>query len=349
MKSFSNYVFENQKITNNILQMIAKISEYKGMQNLYKKQSPQMLKTLLQIATIQSTESSNRIEGIIVPHERIVSLVSKNNKPKNISEEEILGYKYVLNLIYKNHKHIPFKINIILQFHKDLYKYTTINGGKWKAVDNKIEEILPNGKRKIRFEPISAFQTIDAMNTLHERFNQLWEMEKFHKLLLIATYILDFLCIHPFLDGNGRMSRLITLMLLYHCGYFVGKYISLEKIIEDTKEEYYSALKKSSDQWHQGKHNLYPWWEYFLIVILEGYKLFKERFGYISKSKGLKTDLILKSIENFKGEFTIQEIREECPTVGIDLIRKTLAKLKNQKKIICIGKGPKAKWNKIIK
>jgi len=347
MKSFINHVIEKQNITKNILQMISKISEYKGKQNLYKSQSPQILKTLLQIATIQSTESSNKIEGIIVPHERIVSLVAKRKKPKNRSEEELLGYKYVLNLIHKNHQHIPLKTNIVLQFHKDLYKYTTISAGKWKNSDNTIEEILPNGQRFIRFKPISAFQTSDAMHQLQTYFNKEWEKEVIHKLLLIATYILDFLCIHPFLDGNGRMSRLVTLMLLYHSDYYVGQYISIEKIIEDTKEEYYSALQKSSQKWHEGKHDLNSWWEYFLTIILEAYKLFEERVGYVSTSKGTKTGIILEAINNFQNEFTIHDIQENCPTVGIDLIRKTLGKLKKQKKIECISRGSMAKWKKI--
>ena len=186
------------------------------------------------------------------------------------------------------------------------------------------------------------------MNQLHEKFNLEWEKGNFHKLLLIATYILDFLYIHPFLDGNGRMSRLLTLMLLYHCDYSVGQYISIERIIEETKDEYYSALQKSSQRWHEGKHDLNPWWEYFLAVILRAYKLFEERVGYISKAKGSKTGLILETIENFQIEFAMQDIQENCPTVGIDLIRKTLAKLKKQGKIICIGKGPKAKWRKKI-
>lgn len=347
MKSFINHVIDQQNITRNVLQVISKISEYKGMQNLYKKQSPQILKTLLQIAAIQSTESSNRIEGIIVPHERIISLVSKKKKPKNRSEEEILGYKYVLNLIHKNHQYIPFKTNIILQFHKDLYKYTTISAGKWKNSDNTIEEILPNGKRLIRFKPLSAFQTPEAMNQLQIHFNKEWELGNFHKLLLIATYILDFLCVHPFLDGNGRISRLLTLMLLYHSDYSAGQYISIEKIIEETKEEYYSALQKSSYKWHEGKHDLNPWWEYFLTIILEAYKSFEERIGYISKGKGSKTGVILETIDNFQREFAIHDIQENCPTVGIDLIRKVLSKLRKQKKIMCIGKGPMAKWKKI--
>lgn len=347
MKSFTTHVIDKQNITRNILQIISKISEYKGMQNLYKKQSPQILKTLLQISKIQSTESSNRIEGIIVPHERIVSLVSKNKKPKNRPEEEILGYKYVLNLIHKNHQHIPFKTNIILQFHNDLYKYTTVSAGKWKNLDNTIEEILPNGKRLIRFKPLSAFQTTEAMNQLQIHFNKEWEVGNLHKLLLIATYILDFLCVHPFLDGNGRISRLLTLMLLYQSEYSVGQYISIEKIIEETKEEYYSALQKSSYKWCEGKHDLKPWWEYFLTIILEAYKSFEERVGYISKGKGSKTGIILETIDNLQREFAIHEIQENCPTIGIDLIRKVLAKLKKQKKITCIKKGPMAKWKKI--
>jgi len=344
MNSFTKKVIDKQSITHNIIQMIAKISEYKGMQNLYKKQSPQMLKTLLNIATIQSTESSNRIEGVEAPHERIVELISKKKKPKNRSEEEILGYKYVLNLIHHNHKDIPFKPNIILQFHNDLYKFTTQRAGGWKSVDNTIEEISSSGKKFIRFRPVSAFLTPEAMKQLHTSFNKKWNERIINPLLLIATYILDFLCIHPFLDGNGRLSRLISLMLLYHIGHDVGRYISIEKIIEETKEEYYASLMKSSKQWHKGKHNLQPWWEYFLLILLEAYKKFEQRVGYIQQAKGSKTGLIIETINNFHSSFSVQDLQEQCPTVGIDLIRRILRKLKNQKKIICLGKGPRAKW-----
>ena len=190
MNSFTKKVIFNQPITHNVIQIIAKISEYKGIQNLYKKQSPQMLKTLLNIATIQSTESSNRIEGIEAPHDRIVELISKKRKPKNRSEEEILGYKYTLNLIHKNHKNIIFSPNIVLQFHKELYRYTTQRAGKWKRIDNTIEEISSNGKKKIRFRPVSAFLTSEAMQQLHINFNKIWEEEKINQLLLIPTYIL---------------------------------------------------------------------------------------------------------------------------------------------------------------
>ncbi|NGX29227.1 MAG: hypothetical protein K940chlam4_00057 [Candidatus Anoxychlamydiales bacterium] len=182
------------------------------------------------------------------------------------------------------------------------------------------------------------------MKQLHDSFNKKWKEQIINPLLLIATYILDFLCIHPFLDGNGRLSRLISLVLLYHIGHDVGRYISIEKIIEDTKEEYYASLMKSSKEWHKGKHNLQPWWEYFLLILLETYKKFEQRVGYIQQSKGSKTGLIIETINNFRSSFSVQDLQEQCPTVGIDLIRRILRKLKNQKKIICLGKGPRATW-----
>lgn len=346
MKSFENQVILNQEITHNILQLLGEIRELKGRQDLFKKQSPQTLKNLIEIATIQSIESSNRIEGIVAPHERIVELVQEKTSPKDRSEEEIMGYRSVLQMIHQNHHHIPFTPNVIQQFHEEMYKFTTVKAGKWKTTDNTIEEVSKNGERIIRFVPVAAYLTHQAMENLHREFKEAVERGSVDPLLLTATYILDFLCIHPFIDGNGRMARLLTLYLLYDFGYEVGRYISLEKIIEENKESYYESLLKSSKGWHEGKHTLQPWWEYFLGTLRHAYRLFEKRVGLIAETKGSKTALVLDVLEHFQGEFSIQELQELCPTVGIDLIRRILREERKAGHLECLGRGPFAKWKR---
>jgi len=347
MKSFEKKVIVNQPITHNILHLLGEIREFKGKQDLYKKQSPQSLKNLIEIATIQSTESSNRIEGIVAPHQRIIELVQEKTSPRSRSEEEIMGYRSILQLMHQNHRHIPFTPNVIQQLHGEMYQFTSLKSGKWKSTDNTIEEVSEAGKRIVRFQPIPAYLTSQAMETLHDEFVQLREKGSVEPLLLVATYIIDFLCIHPFSDGNGRMARLLTLYLLYSFGYEVGRYISLEKIIEENKESYYESLQKSSKGWHEGKHSLQPWWEYFLGTLLRAYRLFEKRVGLITEKKGSKTALVLDTLEQFRGEFSIQELQELCPTVGIDLIRRLLRKERNAGHLECLGKGPFAKWKRM--
>ena len=236
MKSLNPEFLQKQPITHNILQTIRRIAEYKGKQDLYKEQSPQILETLRQAAIIQSTESSNRLEGITAPLERIRDLVAKKTNPRNRSEQEIAGYRDVLHTIHANSADIPLTTGVVLQFHRDLYQFIPGQGGKWKPTDNEITEIQSNGTKVVRFYPVPAHMTPDAMETLHKQFAEIWQTGEIEPLLLIATYILDFLCIHPFLDGNGRMARLLTLLLLYKAGYEVGRYISLEQMVEQTKE-----------------------------------------------------------------------------------------------------------------
>lgn len=347
MKFFDQQYLDRQKLTHDLLRMINSIAECKGKQDLYRNQSPQVLKTLIDIATIQSTESSNRIEGVTAPHQRIVDLVLDKATPKNRSEAEIFGYRYALDLIHQNHRHMPVSENLVLQLHKELFRYADRPGGQWKTTDNLIEEFHADGSRSVRFRPTAAYLTPLEMEQLHTACNQALEKSHVAPILLIATYVLDLLCIHPFTDGNGRVSRLVTLLLLHRTGYDVGRYISLEKIIEDTKKGYYDSLKQSSLGWHESSNDLIPWWTYFCFVVLEAYKQFEARLGSIEQTKGLKTTTIVNAIHLFLGEFSIQEIQEQCPTVGIDLIRKVLQQEKQAGRIECLGRGPQAKWKRI--
>ncbi|WP_235018939.1 Fic family protein [Tolypothrix sp. NIES-4075] len=235
----------------------------------------------------------------------------------------------------------------MLQLHRDLYQFTVGEGGRWKSVDNEISETHPDGTKVVRFQPVPAYATPSAMQQLHERFNTLWQSDEIEPLLLIPTYVLDFLCIHPFSDGNGRMARLLTLLLLYKADYEVGRFISLERIVERTKESYYDTLYQSSQNWHEGQHSLLPWWEYFLgVVVLSAYREFEQRVGLVTSVKGAKTAMVLDALNNMSGDFSIKDLQERCPTVGIDLIRRILRQEREAGRLECLGRGPDARWRK---
>jgi Fic family protein len=352
MKSFEKKFIKSIRIDNELLKIVREIGEYRGKEDLFKQQAPQTLETLVQNAIIQSTESSNRIEGIEAESpERLKALMKKKSRPKNRSEQEIAGYRDVLNLIHHSHDHMYLNSNLVLQLHRDLFKFSSMKGGNWKATDNDIVEVRPDGKKVVRFKPTPAWQTEDAMDMLHLQFKESSVgQQSLEPLLGIASYVLDFLCIHPFTDGNGRMARLLTLLLLYRNGYQVGRFISLERIIEDTKETYYEALHKSSQGWHEGKHDIGPWWNYFLgVVIRTAYKEFADRVGSVETSRGAKGALVIAAIERLPIKFTASQLVEKCPTVGIDYIRKVLRQQRLDGKIKSTGRGPDAAWMKVGK
>ncbi|MBN2034579.1 MAG: Fic family protein [Deltaproteobacteria bacterium] len=349
MKSFEPGFLENHPITHNLVQTIRLIAEFKGKQDLYKEQSPQLLETLRQAAIIQSTESSNRIEGITAPIDRIREIVAKKATPRNRSEQEIAGYREVLTTIHTNYADIPFTTGVVLQLHRDLYQFEIGEGGKWKPVDNEITELRPDGTKAVRFKPVPAFQTQDAMDQLHKRFDDLFQSRQIDPLLLIPTYILDFLCIHPFRDGNGRMARLLTLLLLYKSGFEVGRYISLEKMVEDTKESYYDTLYQSSQNWREAKHSLQPWWEYFLGVMLLGaYREFERRTGELTSAHGAKTELVLSVVHKLPSRFRYADLARACPNVSRPTIKRVLGSLREQGKILCVKAGRDAIWEKRV-
>ncbi|WP_294184712.1 Fic family protein [uncultured Clostridium sp.] len=346
MNSFLNNRLLYMDVPMRIVRLIGKINEYKGKQDLYNQQSPQVLESLKKVAIVESTKASNEIEGIKIEYKRLHDIINKG-KPINLedrSEGEIMGYKEVLNLIHTSAVHIPIKPSVILQLHRDLYKFVSIEGGHWKSSDNFIQETLPNGGKFIRFKPVSAFKTPDFMEKLCSMTNESIKDNKIDPLILTAAFVLDFLCIHPFDDGNGRMSRLLTLLLLYKFGYEVGRFVSLEKIIEKNKEEYYRTLYLSSQEWHDCKHVLLPWIEYLLGVILSAYREFETRVGNVKNTRGSKSSRIENSINHFIGSFTKDDIRKACPDVGESTINRVLSKLKGENKITVTGKGRNAKW-----
>jgi Fic family protein len=236
---------------------------------------------------------------------------------------------------------------VVLQFHRDLYRYAAGEGGKWKPADNTIEEVRPGGERVVRFKPVAAHATPEYMERLHEEFRKAWDRGEVERLLLIAAYVLDFLCVHPFHDGNGRMARLLTLLLLYQAGYEVGRYISLERVIEQSRESYYDTLHQSSAGWHEGKHDLIPWIEYFLGVVTAAYREFEDRAGTMTAARGAKTEMVLEAIRAMRGEFSIKDLRGRCPHVGIDLLRKILRGERKSGRLENLGRGPDARWRRV--
>ncbi len=348
LSTFNSGYLSQFHISPQVLSATTQLGEYRGKQELFQRQIPQVLDTLRQSAIIQSTESSNRIEGIVISSKRLESIVNRKDEPKSRSEGEIAGYRDVLAMIHESYEHIKIESNFILQLHGYLMKYTGTSGGKWKSADNTIEEKHPDGTIRVRFTPTPAWNTPDAMNKLCKSFNRAKDIGQFPMSILIAGFVLDFLCIHPFSDGNGRMARLLTLLLLYQSGYIVGRYISLEKVIEDTKVQYYDTLERSSQGWHESEHDFAPWLEYFLTMLLESYHRFEERVGTIEQTqkRGWKQARIRQVVDGFMADFTVAELEEMCPGISRPTITKTLNELGRQGVIECIELGRHAKWIK---
>jgi Fic family protein len=314
---------------------------------MYSEQSPEVLETLRRVAMIQSTESSNRIEGITVAADRIEPLVTKKVTPKDRSEQEVAGYRDVLAAIHANHSKMHLSMDLIQRFHRDLYRFTGETGGQWKSKDNAILEVRPDGRQVVRFRPVSALTAPEFMEQLVTLFNKAIDEGRTDPLLLIASFIFDFECIHPFWDGNGRIGRLLTLLLLYQAGYEVGRYISLERIVEESKETYYDALFKSSQGWHEARHDLRPWWNYFLGMLTAAYKEFEARVGTITSARGAKREMVRAAIERMTGRFTIGDLKRACPGVSYPTLQRALADLRKKNKIKCLGRGPDAQWDRL--
>ena len=346
MKSFDVKYLENMTLTNELIRIIRKLGEYKGKQELYKQQSPEVLENLKLVAFAQSTESSNRLEQITAPPKRLKELLADKTKPKNRSEAEIAGYRDVLSTIHESAMDIPLTVNVIKQLHRDLMKYTDQPGGNWKSVNNTIIEKFTDGTTRVRFKPVDPYLVNENMQRLVSRYNEEIDEGVIEPLILMPLFIFDFTCIHPFKDGNGRSSRLLTTLLLYHMGYDVVKYISLEKIIEKSKESYYETLENSSHNWHKGKHDIMPFLTYYLSVILAAYDEFEKRAVIVNRTRGTKTEMINNTIEGYKGTFTISDIENACPLVSRDLIRNVMNNLKEKGIIENVTKGRYAKWRK---
>ena len=327
MRPFNYAGIGNKKWDSELLGLVAAIYKEAGKQEIYLKQQPEALEKLVEIAKIQSTEASNAIEGIVTTNTRIRQLVEDKTAPRNRDEQEIIGYRDVLGMIHESFDVIPITRNHILQLHKILYSHMNNPlAGKTKNVQNYITATHPDGRTETLFTPLAPYETPEALDRLCEEYNRAVGNGKLEPLLAIPIFIHDFLCIHPFNDGNGRMSRLLTTLLLYQNGFYVGKYISLEAKIAKNKDLYYDALSASQEGWHEGVDNPVPFIKYLLGIILAAYRDFGERYALVG-TKRSALDTVRLAAQNKIGRFTKQDIRELCPSLSVSSVEGALRKL----------------------
>lgn len=342
MRQFNYQKLAQQTWDSEILSYVAKIHEYKGRQDLYIRQKPVELERLVEVARIQSTEASNKIEGIVTTSTRMKQLIADKTTPHSRDEKEIMGYRDVLNTIHESHDFIPVRSAYILQLHRDLLKRTGLSyGGHFKSVQNYINETQADGIQVTRFTPIPPYETPAAMDALCESYAQARAQEIIDPLILIPAFICDFLCIHPFNDGNGRMSRLLTLLLLYQNGFEVGKYISIEKEIERTKDVYYSVLERADLGWYEETNNYTPFIRYMLQVILPCYVEFEERVGLMQRS-GVKNsvyDVVKTYVDSKLGKFNSADVVSHCPSASRSSVLAALKRLTEEGHLIRMKSG----------
>jgi len=345
MMTFRDQRLRNFAVPLSTAWLLNDIAEAKGKQELFTRQSPQMLKALREAAIIQSSESSNRIEGVTVAPDRLRPLVLGNIKPRDRSEQEVQGYRRALNEIHTHHEKLSINAKTLRQLHA-LCQSASGDAGQFKRIDNEVIELVPGAAPVIRFKCVTAKETPAAVDELCLLYRHALDQDNIPSLIAIAGLVLDFLCIHPFRDGNGRVSRLLTLLALYQQGYEVGRYISLERLVEESKEDYYECLNRSSQHWHEGKHELTPWMNFLLAIIRRGYTEFENRAGQVKAPRGAKTALVEAAIDAQSGLFSVAEIQQACPGVSLDMIRLLLQRLKGTK-VECVGRGHTAKWRRI--
>lgn len=339
MRAFNYSKIKEQKWDSEILGYIAAIYKEAGKQELYLKQRPEELEHLVEIAKVQSTEASNAIEGIVTTSTRIKQLVEEKTTPRNRDEQEIAGYRDVLNLIHENFDVIPITQNYILQLHKVLYSHMNNPiAGRTKNVQNYISATYPDGHSEVLFTPLAPYETPAALDRICEEYNRVIGNFEVEPLIAIPVFIHDFLCIHPFNDGNGRMSRLLTTLMLYQNGFYVGKYISLEAKIAKNKDLYYSALAQAQSVWYEGTEDVVPFIKYILGTILSAYRDFEERFALV-ETKLPAIEVVRNATKNKIGRFTKQDIRELCPSLSLSSIEGSLRKLVENGELKRVGAG----------
>ena len=348
MRSFDYKEEWKKLLTPEIVMYLTQIHEFKGEQTLFIEAKADTLSQLVDIAKIQSIEASNKIEGIYTSDERLKALVKDSTRPRTRNEREIAGYRDVLNTIHENHDYIPPKPSIFLQLHRDLYKFEGMDiGGRYKTSDNIIEEQDAEGNKSVRFRPMPAWETPEAIEKICQSYDEALNSENIDALIIIPMFVLDFLCVHPFNDGNGRISRLLTLLLLYRSGYIVGKYISIEKLIEQTKEIYYESLQLSSAGWHENKNDYEPFVKYMLGVIVAAYRDFSSRVSLLTTQGMSKPDRVKEIIRATLGPITKTEILAKCPDISQVTVQRALADLVDKGDIVKLGGGRYTKyiWN----
>jgi Fic family protein len=345
MMSFRGGRFENMPLRQSTLWLVGDVMEAKGRQDLYVRQSPQLLKALREIALIQSAESSNRIEGVTVARERLAPLVIGAAWPRDRSEEEVQGYRNALNLIHTKAPSLEISPDLVRELHGVIQKGAG-DAGQWKRVDNQIIETRRGQRPLVRFQPVSAALTPAAMQELCLSYRHTLDQRRAHPLVAVAALVLDFLCIHPFRDGNGRVGRLLFLLACYRQGLEVGRYISLERLVEESREDYYEDLRLSSQHWHEGRHDLLPWLNYVLAILRRAYFEFEQRAGQVKSQRGAKTELIESAVRSQVGPFSLSAIQGLCPGVSRDMVRRVLREMQSARKVECLSRGRSATWRK---
>ena len=348
MMTFRQFASKPESIPAATSWYLADLGEARGKQELFTKQSPQKLRVLRENAMIESAVSSNRIEGVTVDQTRIRTIVFGKSVLRDRDEEEVRGYRDALKLIHEQGKKLSVSEETILILHR-LCRGDIWDAGRYKEKDGDIIERYPNGRERVRFKTVPAVKTPAFMKELIERWEQCLLEKWVHPVIAMAASNLDFLCIHPFRDGNGRVSRLLLLLQCYHLGYEVGRYISLERLIEQNKERYYETLEQSSEGWHEGQHDPWHYVNFVLYTLKTAYREFEERVGQIASPRGAKTELVISVIGRHPGPFRISDIQKECPGVSVDLIRSVLKNLRSSGKVKCLGRGQNAEWEKTTK
>ena len=347
MHSLAPVYLDNLQFCAQQLETLNRIGEYQGKQVLYAERLPEVLRTMRRVAQVESAESSNRIEGIEAPRRRIQGLVIEGTAPQNRSEQEIAGYRDALALVHEAAADMDVTTNVIKQLHTIMYRYLPQPGGHWKMADNAIVERDATGALRVRFKPVPAVATPQAMEDLASGWRRAMQAEERPGLVVAPLVVLDFLCIHPFTDGNGRVSRLLTLLLLYRLGRQVGRYISLERITEESKETYYEALEHSSRGWHEGRHDPHPWLNYFWGILLRAYTEFTERVGGLNSGGGAKAALVREAVGRMVGPFALADLETQCPGVSLPTIKRELAAMRDEGLVLLEGRGRGARWRQV--
>jgi len=345
MKTFGQFENKLTSIPLTTSWYLADLGEARGRQELFTKQSPQKLKVLREHALIESVISSNRIEGVEIDHKRINAVVLGQSRLRDRDEEEVRGYRDALKLVHEKGAKLKLDEKTVLKLHY-LSRAKTGDAGKYKERDSDIIEKYADGRSRVRFKTAKAKDTPKALNELIDAWHSCLKERWIHPLIALTAFNLDFLCIHPFRDGNGRVSRLLFLLGCYHLGYEVGRYISLERLIEENKERYYEVLELSSQGWHEGKHNPWALVNFMLYILKQAYTEFEKRAGEVKSPRGSKTELVMSAIESMDEEFSLTDLEHKVPSVNRDLVRSVLKKLRKEGIIKPFGRGPNARWHK---
>jgi len=345
MKTLQLFSAKPETIPASTAWYIADLAEARGRQKLFTRQLPQRLRALREHALIESTVSSNRIEGIEVDQKRVGTIIFGKPLLRDRDEEEVCGYREALNLIHQNAAKMPITVDAIMKLHR-MTRGEIWDAGKYKEKDGDIIEKYRDGRERIRFKTVAASQTPAYMDKLVSLWSRSLEERWVPPLIALAAFNLDFLCIHPFRDGNGRISRLLLLLQSYHLGYEVGRYISLERLIEQNKERYYETLEQSSQGWHEAKHDPWPYINYLLFILKTGYREFESRLDILESPRGAKTEIIEAAIKSFPDEFTLADLERVCPGISHDMVRKVLRMKRQIGDVECLGRGPGARWKK---